>query len=138
MSRNHHGNKISCFSFTSTKFHVGKHLSHSQTRVGSGNVTRKVLPSPPHQSFVPPLIPSAYDQAVALNEVGRMFLHFGDRKSACRFFRKSAAVATKVQGVYNPTSDLVRCVSSLFGLTSLTHGYLSLDVIQGYSLCLCA
>ena len=33
------------------------------------------------------------DKAAALNELGRMFSLFGDRSSACHFFRQSALLA---------------------------------------------
>ena len=39
--------------------------------------------------FIAPT-PPVLDRAVALNELGRMFLHFGDAPTACKFFRRSA------------------------------------------------
>lgn len=53
------------------------------------------------------------DQAVALNEMGRMFLHFGDAPTACKFFRRSADLElTQPRGeegprLFTPSRDLV-------------------------------
>ena len=39
------------------------------------------------------LLVAANDKACVLNELGRMFLTFSDRSSACRYFRQAALTA---------------------------------------------
>ena len=55
----------------------------------------------------------ANDKACVLNELGRMFLTFGDRSSACRYFRQAALTARPDEQKNHSLKEQNVCITNI-------------------------
>ena len=74
----------------------------------------------------------ANDKACVLNELGRMFLTFGDRSSACRYFRQAALTAQPDdQGYTSPAETTIYSIQEPY----VKHTHTSSFVMTKFKVC---